>query len=49
MKKRHMIKLNMNYTNDQIKNMPPRISEQEKTTRLYLLAKKLGVKIGGGK
>ena len=42
------IKLKMIHTDDDLKK-PPKLTQQEKEARLYQLAKKIGVKIGGAK
>lgn len=41
-------KLKMRYTDEETLK-PPKMTKEEKKERLYRLAKKLGVKIGGDK
>ena len=48
MKKSKYTKLRMRYTDEALKN-PPVMSKVEKEARLFELAKKIGVKIGGAK
>lgn len=48
MKKSKYTKLRMQYTDESLKN-PPVMSKTEKEARLLILAKKIGVKIGGAK
>lgn len=48
MKKRNMIKLDMGKRTEKVKGPAP-MSDIEKEARLYALAKKIGVKIGGAK
>ena len=49
MRKKQMIRLRMNFTDDDVVRKPPKLTQLEKEARLYKLAKELGVKIGGKK
>ena len=42
------IRIKMIHTDDELLK-PPKLTQQEKEARIYTLAKKIGVKIGGAK
>lgn len=46
--RKNYTRLKMIHTDDNLKK-PPKRTQQEKEARLYDLAKKIGVKIGGAK